>query len=83
MGRSSCGDLADFGAATTAKNARVAASLLAFCNMDCDGPLQVVNPFCKLIVKTCYQKVCYKLFQQVVTSLEMTRLQDFDKLVAT
>ena len=26
----------------------------------------------KLIVKTCYQQACYKLFQQVVTSLQMT-----------
>ena len=27
---------------------------------------------CKLIVKTCYPQACYKLFQQVVTSLQMT-----------
>ena len=27
---------------------------------------------CKLIVKTCYQQACCKLFQQVVTSLQMT-----------
>ena len=27
---------------------------------------------CKLIVKTCYPQLWYKLFQQVVTSLQMT-----------
>ena len=34
--------------------------------------LQVVNRLvCKLIVKTCYPKAFCKLFQQVVTSLQM------------
>ena len=48
---------------------------------------------CKLIVKTCYPQACCKLFQQVVTSLEMTncnkpdtnllQLDEIDKFVAT
>ena len=29
---------------------------------------------CKLIVETCYPQACCKLFQQVVTSLQMTSL---------
>ena len=27
---------------------------------------------CELIVQTCYQQACHKLFQQIVTSLQMT-----------
>ena len=48
---------------------------------------------CKLIVKTCYPQACCKLFQQVVTSLQMTscnkpdtnllHLDEIDKFVAT
>ena len=40
---------------------------------------------CKLIVKTCYPQACCKLFQQVVTSLQMTSYNkpDFNRLVAT
>ena len=40
---------------------------------------------CKLIVKTCYPQACCKLFQQVVTSLQMTSCNkpDFNRLVAT
>ena len=40
---------------------------------------------CRLIVKTCYPQACCKLFQQVVTSLQMTRCKkpDFNRLVAT
>ena len=48
---------------------------------------------CKLIVRTSYLQVCYKLFQQVVTSLQMTscnkpdtnllHLDESDKFVAT
>ena len=34
--------------------------------------LQVVNKF---IVKICYPQACHKLFQQVVTSLQMTRIE--------
>ena len=34
---------------------------------------------CKLIVKTCYPQACCKLFQQVVTSLQI----NFNRLVAT
>ena len=39
---------------------------------------------CKLIVKTCYPQACCKLFQQVVTSLQMTSCNkpDFNRLVA-
>ena len=38
---------------------------------------------CKLIVKTCYPQACCKLFQQVVTSLQMTNSNnaDFNRLV--
>ena len=38
---------------------------------------------CKLIVKTCYHRACCKLFQQVVTSQQMTSCNkpDFNKLV--
>ena len=40
---------------------------------------------CKLIVQTCYQQAFCKLFQQVVTSLQMTNCNkpDFNRLVAT
>ena len=40
---------------------------------------------CKLIVETCYPQACYKLFQQVVTSLQMTSCNkpNFNRLVAT
>ena len=40
---------------------------------------------CKLIVKTCYPQACYKLFQQVVTSLQMTSCNkpDFNRRVVT
>ena len=40
---------------------------------------------CKLIVQTCYQQARCKLFQQVVTSLQMTNCNklDFNRLVAT
>ena len=40
---------------------------------------------CKLIVKTCYPQACCKLFQQVVTSLQMANCNkpDFNRLVAT
>ena len=49
---------------------------------------------CKLIVKTCYQQACLKLFQQVVKSLQITscnkpcfkdllKLDKTDKIVAT
>ena len=40
---------------------------------------------CKMIVKTCYPQACCKLFQQVVTSLQMTSCNkpDFYKLPAT
>ena len=39
----------------------------------------------KLIVKTCYPQACCKLFQQVVTSLQMTfgNKPDFNSLVLT
>ena len=39
---------------------------------------------CKLIVKTCYPQACCKLFQQVVTSLQMKGCNkpDFNRLVA-
>ena len=39
----------------------------------------------KLIVKTCYPQACYKLFQQVVTSLQMTSCNkpDFNTPVTT
>ena len=39
----------------------------------------------KLIVQTCYQQAFCKLFQQVVTSLQMTNCNkpDFNRLVAT
>ena len=39
---------------------------------------------CKLIAKTCYP-LCCKLFQQVVTSLQVTRCNkpDFNRLFAT
>ena len=38
----------------------------------------------KLSVQTCYQQACCKLFQQVVTSLQMTSCNkpDFNRLVA-
>ena len=37
---------------------------------------------CKLIVKSCYQQACCKLFQQVVTSLQITGCNkpDFNRL---
>ena len=40
---------------------------------------------CKLILKTCYPQAWCKLFQQAVTSLQMTSCNkpDFNKLVAT
>ena len=50
---------------------------------------------CKLIVKICYPQACCRLFQQVVTSLQMTgcnkqliltdllQLDEIDKFVAT
>ena len=40
---------------------------------------------CKLIVKTCNSHSCCKLFEQVVTSLQMTHCnkRDFNRLVAT
>ena len=41
---------------------------------------------CKMIVQTFYQQACCKLFQQVVTSLQMTgllQLDEIDKFVAT
>ena len=40
---------------------------------------------CKLIVKTCYPQASCKLFQQVVTSLQMTSCKKlaFNRLVAT
>ena len=40
---------------------------------------------CKLIVKTCYPQACCKLFQQVVTSLQMTSYNKphFNRLVTT
>ena len=39
---------------------------------------------CKLIVKTCYPHACCKLFQQVVTSLQMASYNepDFNRRVA-
>ena len=39
----------------------------------------------KLIIKTRYPRACCKLFQQVVTSLQMTssKKADFNRLVAT
>ena len=33
---------------------------------------------CKLMVQTCYQKACCKLFQQIVTSLQMTSCKKLD-----
>ena len=55
--------------------------------------LQVVNRFVsncqqtcyKLIIVTCHQQACCKLFQQVVTSLQMTSCNnpDLNRLVAT
>ena len=33
---------------------------------------------CKLIVKTCYPQACCKLFQQVITSLQMTSCNKLD-----
>ena len=44
---------------------------------------QFVTRSCyKLIAKTCYPQACCKLFQQVVTSLEMTSCNkpDFNRL---
>ena len=40
---------------------------------------------CKLIVKICYPKACCKLFQRVVTSLQIINYKkpDFDRLIAT
>ena len=40
---------------------------------------------CKLIAQTCYQQACCKLFQQVVTSVQMTNCNkpDFNKLVSS
>ena len=48
---------------------------------------------CKFIVKTCYPQACCKLFQQVVTNLqifsakliltELLQLHEIDKFVAT
>ena len=40
---------------------------------------------CTLIAKTCYPQACWKLFRQVVTSLQMTSCNkpDFNRLVAT
>ena len=40
---------------------------------------------CKLIVQTCYPQLCCNLFQQVVTSVQMTSCDkpDFNRLVAT
>ena len=40
---------------------------------------------CKLILKTFYPQACYKLFQQVAASLQMTSCNKpgFNKLVAT
>ena len=40
---------------------------------------------CKLIVKTCYPQACCKLFQQFVTSLQVTNCNkpDFNRLVVT
>ena len=35
---------------------------------------------CKLIVQTCYQQACWKLFQQIVTSLQMTSCNKSVKL---
>ena len=34
----------------------------------------------QLMVKTCYQKACCKLFQQVATSLILTDLLQFDEI---
>ena len=41
--------------------------------------LQVVNFCCKLIVKTCYQQACCKLFQQTVANMQM-KLQPAGKI---
>ena len=70
----------------TAKNEQVATSLFESCNI----LLQQV--FCKLqwtcckaIVKTSYPQACCRLFQQVVTSLQIRRCNepDFNKFVVT
>ena len=41
--------------------------------------------YCKLIVQTCYQLACCKLFQQIVPSLQIKSCDklDFNRLVAT
>ena len=38
---------------------------------------------CKLIVKTCYPHACYKLFQQVFTSLQMTNYKERDLMLTS
>ena len=70
----------------TVKNAQVATSLLTSCKnllqqavshglqqlADDKSVASCQQICCKLIVKTCYPQACCKLFQQVVTSLQMT-----------
>ena len=74
----------------TAKNAQVATSLSTSCNnlsqqadltMRSHGLRQLVHD---KSVASC-QQTCYKLFQQVVTSLQLTNCNkpDFNRLVAT
>ena len=55
----------------TAKRGQFAAILILAC--------------CKLIIQTCYPQACCKLFQQVVTSLQMTSCGKpvVNRLVAT
>ena len=80
-----------------AKNAPVATGLLISCNnllqqadirMCSHGLRQLIDDkSCKLIVQTCYQQACCKLFQvQIATSLilaDLLQLDEMDKLVAT
>ena len=84
----------------TAKHAQLATKLLTSCNrlvinkpisecvrMACDSLLttNLLKVVDRLVFKTCYSQACCKLFQQVVTSLQMTSCNKpvFNRLVTT
>ena len=85
----------------TAKHAQLATNLLTSCNRlvinkpisecvrmaNCDSLLttNLLKVVDRLVFKTCYPQACCKLFQQVVTSLQMTSCNKpvFNRLVTT
>ena len=79
-----------------AKNAQVATTLLQqicynkpiseYVHMACNSLLTTsLGKLCRLVINTCYPQACWKLFQQLVTSLQMTKCNkpDFTRPTAT